>query len=903
MVIPTAAAFGVEMDNLSTAYAILTANGVQTAQSTTYLKSMMSELANTGSEVSKTLMEETGQSFSQLMENGYSLGDVMQILGDSVDGNTTAFMNLWGSMEAGSGAVSLYNSGAEKYASVLDQMQRSAGATSTAYGIMTDTTEFASQRMENSLNNLSIAFGDDLNPVIRNTQHGIADVADSFTDLLKKNPAVSASIAGLTTGFGLVTAGVAAYTAAVNLGNVAMAAFGVTSLAALWPLAAIAAAIAAVSAGVIYYNQQMEDAAEVSDNLVISSQHIRDELDGLQEQYQNVANAQGRDNEEAYALQHRIDELSESFDENRRTIGEVVSEAERLSSSLEQTHQTYDDLIATNGQLEYSSMALVQQLVTLSDKSTHTDAELLVMQGIVDSLNGSYEGLNLTLDQTNGKLSLSVEDLYSTVTSVAEEANKKAAMEALVGTIQEFDATRKLAEEALTDYNDAYIDYSEKEEAWRKAHPIQSEFAVNASSWSKELKEAESQASSLQKAYVNANNAYKDSVTDIEEYCEVLGYSTEQTQDFIKSLEESGAATYQFSAETENLISGTEAAGTAFSSVQGDLEDLATKYDEAYNAAYSSIDGQIGLFEKMKTESELTVGDMQSAMESQIEYIGRYTENLQKAQEYGLDDSLISKLSDGSAESAGQLDAIINKIEKLGGSSEEAQNFVTDFNSSFEQVTEAKDTFAETVAEMETDFAKGMDDIKKDLDEALVNMDMSDEAAEAAANMMDAYINTIKSKTSEVNSALGALSFTNNAVIGSGIKVDGAYKNAYAEGTLSAEPGLALVGEDGPELVNFGGGEVVYTADETADILSSAAGNRNNGDFYVSPMPESEGEKSAGKDEKVITLKLEGSGDLTVKGGADEESVVNWLLTNLKGALMDVVRTEITEEGEGSYEF
>ncbi|MGW6597911.1 transglycosylase SLT domain-containing protein [Streptomyces sp. NPDC055036] len=42
----------------------------------------------------------------------------------------------------------------------------------------------------------------------------------------------------------------------------------------------------------------------------------------------------------------------------------------------------------------------------------------------------------------------------------------------------------------------------------------------------------------------------------------------------------------------------------------------------------------------------------------------------------------------------------------------------------------------------------------------------------------------------------------------------------YATGTMSASPGFALVGERGPELVNFQGGERVYPADETAGLLS-----------------------------------------------------------------------------------
>lgn len=40
----------------------------------------------------------------------------------------------------------------------------------------------------------------------------------------------------------------------------------------------------------------------------------------------------------------------------------------------------------------------------------------------------------------------------------------------------------------------------------------------------------------------------------------------------------------------------------------------------------------------------------------------------------------------------------------------------------------------------------------------------------------------------------------------------------YAVGTKSAEEGFALVGENGPELVYFNGGEQVMTAEETAAL-------------------------------------------------------------------------------------
>ena len=53
----------------------------------------------------------------------------------------------------------------------------------------------------------------------------------------------------------------------------------------------------------------------------------------------------------------------------------------------------------------------------------------------------------------------------------------------------------------------------------------------------------------------------------------------------------------------------------------------------------------------------------------------------------------------------------------------------------------------------------------------------------------------------------------------------------YATGTDNATAGLHLVGEAGPELVRFRGGEQVFNANETKDILNGAGGNNFNVTF------------------------------------------------------------------------
>ena len=185
-VIPLAAAYNVSVENLSGTLAVMTANGIATAEATTYTKSMLNELGSAGSKVGKILQAETGKSFAQLNAEGKSLGDVLQILYDSVGGNSTAFAGLWSSVEAGTGALSLANSGADRFNAVLDQMQHSTGATEAAYATMTDTLQHRVDSLQTAAQNLGITLYEQLEPSLGDAAQWGTDCLTTLTSALSE---------------------------------------------------------------------------------------------------------------------------------------------------------------------------------------------------------------------------------------------------------------------------------------------------------------------------------------------------------------------------------------------------------------------------------------------------------------------------------------------------------------------------------------------------------------------------------------------------------------------------------------------------------------------------------------------------------------------------------------------
>jgi len=895
--ISTASAYSVDLYNLESGYISLTKAGISVEESTTYISSMFNELGSAGSNVASIITEETGKSFGQLMNAGYTLADVLDIVYESAGRDGEAMMNLWGSAEAGKAANAIINQGLDTFNSNLEKLANSAGTTQAAYEAMTNTTAYSTERMENSFNNLSIAIGDDINPVISQLQNGIADVTDEFTKLINEHPAISAVLVGVTVGVGAVTFGLVAYSAAINIATTFTETFGVTLGAAIWPLTLIAAGVAVVTAAVIYMANAEDEAEKAQASLTASSQEMADELDHLQGQYDALVEAGAADTVEAYRLKNQIDQLSEAFENNKQTIGDLIAYNEQLKTTLDETANTYDETVDSIGQSESDAKSLVAQLAAMSESADLSGGQMEIMQNIVDRLNDSYEGLNLTLDETSGKLNMSVGDLWAVVSESAEQERAQASMDALMDYLGQYQEAQRTYDEAMKTQAAAKAEYERSlEEDWAGEHPFLawSGLADGAEmNWSGSVKDAYQVWEQAKGATSGAQENFDILTESIEACYAQMGYSQDEIEGMMAELALASASATEMAEKleqekeaVENTSDGYIEAQNVLGQYSEALQSLCEEYDAAYEAALQSIQGQYSLWDQVEDVAAMSSQSITDALQSQLDYWNSYNENMASLTERagdieGLGDMLAS-LADGSEKSA----AMLAGMESMNDA---------DLSAVVQQYTDLRTAQSETatsVADLEVEFSENLELMQTGMGEMVDGMDLSAEAKANAKATMDAYVSEIQAGVAKAQTAVNSLNFANNTLGGGGF-------HGYATGTLDAEPGLALVGEEGPELVNFGGGEVVYTAAETSSIL--ARGNDHK-DFYVAPPEETDGNGDSG--EKTVVLRIEGAGEMKVNGsGASKEDIVNVLMENARGVMMDILRQEIMEEGEMAYEF
>lgn len=325
-VIPTANSLGVSVEQLGASYAIMTAGGINTAESTTYLNSMLNELGKSGSGVDKILREQTGKSFKELMESGKSTGDVLQILSDYAEKSGKSLTDLFSSAEAGKAATALMKDGVKGFNEQLDGMINSTGACDKAFKTMNSTAKEQLTQSINKLKNAMVEIGDVMLPVVANIAQAVAGFADFLNQLGQANPALlqtTVVIGGIVAAIGPLLSILGSLASAIgnlielkallaessilssaigrvsglftSLRNVIMGSV-IPALQSLWafmltnPITFVIAAIAALVAGFVYLWNNCESFRNfwinLWDNIVETVSKIPETIQNLGQQFQ-----------------------------------------------------------------------------------------------------------------------------------------------------------------------------------------------------------------------------------------------------------------------------------------------------------------------------------------------------------------------------------------------------------------------------------------------------------------------------------------------------------------------------------------------------------------------------------------------------------------------------------------
>lgn len=830
--------------------------------------------------------------------NGETATVILENMGISEVRLSNAVKSLANNSSGLAGAVSLAGEAWEENTALANEAN-------TRYG----TLESRLTMTQNAANNLKIAIGDTLTPTIG----AFADMGTSaltwMTDFAEKHPVVVEGITGITVagaGFiGTVTVAAAAVKALNIVTNTFNLTLSKTKVGLI--IGGVATAGAAIG-GLIHHFNSAEDAVEDYNGTL---EQCRIEIDSTETAYANVCKLYGENSEAAKSLSKELDTLNAQYEKGGGVAEEMEQKITELSDSYNSLTSEIDNSYKSIDQSEQSGLVAIAQLTALSDKAQITNTDLDLMANYADYLNDTFN-CNIEVNYDTGELTgFDPERLVDNLMETSDNRKLKVSMDYLSDP------------DMQSEYVDAYKSFRDKS---IELAPFKTEYdrimnsdpdgVVGTKAALDDLAEQmKVKPNEVDEVFENL----EDLQTQYEKYDALLkthadtvdgtGETYYLLRDSLQKVAMAGEEVTKSAEETETALTREEAISNIWSAREEEILNLAKAYDEAFLSVRTDLDGMFGLFEEAEMNLENTVsfdGAVQS-FESQFEYFSQYEEALKSLSEIGIDNNIIEQLNPEQA---------VAFAEELGKmDSETASAKVGELNGSFDKLSEMKDKVARNMADVETEFSKKLEDMQKDVREAVDGMGLEGSAANAAKVTMDGYIHQLKiggAKAVEqaniiakqVSGAFSSCPLTvpNVSVPESASNTGNTYKiQANATGTTYSDD-VFIAGDEGPELIIGQKGSKVFPADETNRIISAITEKP----LYVPPAKSFSAEKFDANSETVskkeISLDITGKGSVNIQSNMSKEQVVSILSDYIKPVLMGIVEQEIFEEGESFYE-
>lgn len=647
-VIPTAAAYGVGLEQLSAAYATLTKNGMNTAISTTAINGLLNELGKTGSKASKVLQEKTGKSFKELMESGWSLSDALAVVESAAKESGVEIGDMFSNDRARKGALSLTQN-ADDFTDALGAMAKATGTTDKAFRQVTDTTAAKFKKALNEAKNTGIDLGQailttaapalkDISETIKRGLTWFRNLDDSQKKAIIKFAGIAAAIGPvLTIGGKLVTlvgntvkgvgkmvegiGGLIGRITATTAATMAETSAEVANTAAKGTQTA--ATVAATTA------QEGLNAAMLANPVGLLVAGIA----GLTVGMIAMAKSFKRGHEEAWATADAMKDAAKQARDMRESIGSTAGETETEARRVKE---------------------LGERLKELNSKTTLTADEQKELQRVTAQLNRAIPDLGLEIDKNSGKLKGNTKEINANIEAWVknyEAQAKQKQLEILIDQLAEANNGLLKAEQEVAKYSDKVV----------TPEQLSVSDAMTASVQGRRVAIDEET-----KAYAANSSALRTAQEAEKEYSLTVDELNQQIDAVIGSIDAESVAMSESVDDNEAAALAIGEVGDAAGEMADDTglatDEVAAAMQKMTESLSSSISSAMGMFDAFEQGEAMSTETILANLDSQIEGVTQWEANIARLAELGGEDAkaLVQAMIDAGPESAAAVQAMVD---------------------------------------------------------------------------------------------------------------------------------------------------------------------------------------------------------------------------------------------------
>lgn len=354
----------------------------------------------------------------------------------------------------------------------------------------------------------------------------------------------------------------------------------------------------------------------------------------------------------AYAIMS--DGASDAIEETTQKTKELTEDSKALNEQLASgTAERKSNREGMEAQAEICKK-LAGELKDLQSKTSLTTSEQARQNMIVEQLNQAMPELNLAIDEQTGLINMSTKALEDNIDSMMALAKAEAAREDLTRIAEDqYEAEKNLVElrEQLEEQTEqvtrAQEEYNEAVERFNGA-------------------DAESAY-----AYMNAMDSSAEKLREAKEAQAELRDQIEATKEGIRGFNDEYGQTLEYISDTEaqaEAASAIEELGSAAEHAGGKFSDMSAEVQAALAEMQTSLEetisDQIELFSEFNGAAKLTTEELLNNMQSQIDGITQWADNLEVLAKRGIDQGLLKKLEDMGPEGAGYVATFVEMTDE-----------------------------------------------------------------------------------------------------------------------------------------------------------------------------------------------------------------------------------------------
>ena len=776
----TATSLGYSVEETTAVLATMANAGVKGGEAGTALNAIFTRLATNTKKCGDELAN-YGVNIYDAQGNMQSLSSILTgiagVWGDLTDqeqanlaktiAGTTQYSKLQTIMAGCSEAAA---EGGQSFSDYTEALNNCAGSADKMAGTMLDNMNGRLVLMQSAADGLKIAIGEDLTPTMSGLYDVGAQVLGWMQGFVEENPGVIKGIAAGTVTLGGLAGAITAVNAALKLSKVL--APTLTTVAPVLGTAALAAG--GVAAVVALLSSAANDTVPSVQELTTAAQNMGSAMKEAGTDYDTTLSSMEATASVADQYIGKLEAIEAATGGNTAGNTEYHDTLARLSALVP---SLADDIDLETDSIKGGTEALRQ----------HTDAYVAdaKAQARQDYLNTLYEKYRDVLSE-------------SAENEVKLNAAKAKVEKSNAGMVTSYD--KLLATLGMTDEQFKLTYGTVQDLPWR--------------TMSEDVQQLRSEYLSYSADLVTARR-------EVENYTEAMAQDQEAVDAAQTEYQEAAAAINGMADAQDSAADSAEDVAAALSAAQNNIQGIISAYNEAYDAALKSVSGQYDLWDTAEKIVATSASSINSALESQITYWDSYNQNLESLNARAADidglSAVIASFADGSKDS----------VNAIAGMASASDADLAKMVQNYQELQEAQKTTSESMADLETGMSNAMDEIAQNVADSVADMDLNDEAMKSAQSTVQGFIDGAEGMMPRVKEAYEKVAnAASDALAGANKRYNIDQKNGnipgYAVGTESAAPGFAIVGENGPELVYFNGGETVLTAPETRAAFNEA---------------------------------------------------------------------------------